>query len=65
MKESNELRYFSALKRIAAYQTPEQLQRNAVKQYGLNADDAISMAYENVLEEAKSAVRGKRAPKSE
>ena len=60
---SNELAYYNALKRIASYQAPEKLRRSADRQYGLGGDEAIEMAYENVLSEAKFAIRGKRAPK--
>lgn len=62
-KTSNELRYFNALKRIASYQSPERLAKGAERQYGLAPSEAIEMAYENVLSEAKAAIRGKRAPK--
>jgi len=60
---SNELAYFNALKRIAAFQSPDKLRRNAERQYGLQGEEAIEMAYENVLAAAKAAIRGKRAPK--
>lgn len=65
-KPSNEQRYFDALKRIAAYTQPERMKRDemAGRGYGLDPDEAVEMAYENVLEEAKRAVRGKRRPKS-
>ncbi|NID06607.1 hypothetical protein HBF26_17055 [Luteibacter jiangsuensis] len=59
---SNEAAYFDALKRIASYQSPERLRRGAEKQYGLTPEEAIEMAYENVIEEAKRAVKGKRRP---
>lgn len=61
-KQNNELVYFSALKRIASYQSPERLRRNAERNYGLPAEEAIEMAYENVLAEAKAAIKGKRSP---
>lgn len=59
---SNEASYFDTLKRIASYQSPEKLRRNAIRQYGLTAEEAIEMAYENVIEEARRAVKGKRRP---
>lgn len=59
---SNEAIYFDALKRIASYQPPKKLHRNAIKQYGLSGEEAIEMAYENVIEEAKRALKGKRRP---
>ena len=55
-------RLYDALKRISAYQSPEQLHRSAQKQYGLPGDEAIEMAYENVLSEAKAAIKGMRRP---
>lgn len=60
---SDERHYFDALKRIASYQSPDQLRRCAERQYGLPSDEAIEYAYENVLDEAKAAVKGKRRPK--
>jgi hypothetical protein len=62
-KQNNELVYFNALKRIAGYQSPEKLRRASERDYGLPAEEAIEMAYENVLAEAKGAIKGKRAPK--
>lgn len=59
---TNEQTYYDALKRIASYQSPTQMRRGAEKQYGLDYEEALEMAYENVLEEAKAAVRGKRRP---
>lgn len=52
----------TALKRIAAYMTPDQLCKRSEKLYGLPPDEAIEMAYENVLAEAKRAL--KAAPAS-
>lgn len=59
----SELKYYAALKRICDYSSPEKLRRDAEKCYGLGYEEALEMAYENVLAEAKSAVRGKRRPK--
>jgi hypothetical protein len=59
----NERRYFVALKRITLYTPPEKLRRTAEKSYGLEYHEALEMAYENVIEEAKSALRGRRRPK--
>ena len=55
-------RLFDALKRITAYQSPDRLRKSAEKQYGLEGDEAIEYAYENVLEEAKLAIKGIRRP---
>ena len=59
---SNEQRYFDALKRISQYEPPERLRRNAEKEYGIEGDEAIEMAYENVIQEAQNAVKGRRRP---
>lgn len=59
---SNELRYFTALKTIARdYQTPDQLRRRA-GQYGLSHTEELEMAYENIQQIAKIAIKGRRAP---
>ena len=51
----------ATLKKIATgYQTPEQLRRSAERQYGLDADEAIEYAYENIQQDAKRAVSGVR-----
>lgn len=60
---SNEQRYYDALKRITKYQTPEQIMRRAEKQYGLSGKEALEMAYENIQQEARNAIVGKRRPK--
>lgn len=62
---SNEQRYYDALKRITKYQTPAQLARRAEMQYGCSGDEAIEMAYENIQQEARNAIAGKRRPKDE
>lgn len=55
--------YYDALKRITQYETVERLRRNAEKQYGITGEEAIEYAYENVIQEARNAIRGKRRPK--
>ena len=61
-KPSRELRYFDALKRIASYEPPERLRRNSGDDYGLDADEAIEYAYQNVIAEAKGALKGMKRP---
>ena len=63
-KYSNELSYYDALKRIASYTPPDRMRRDNERGrgYGLGADEEIEMAYENVIQEAKNAIRGKRRP---
>jgi hypothetical protein len=63
MRQNHEQRYFDALKRITRYQTVEQLRRGAEKQYGIKFQEALEYAYENVIEEARRAIRGARRPK--
>lgn len=58
-----ELRLYDALKRIAQYESPESLRECADEEYGLGGDEAIEMAYENVIAEAKRAIAGRRRPK--
>jgi hypothetical protein len=57
-----EQRLYDALKRITRYQSPDHLRRTAERKYGLDGDEAIEMAYENVLNEARSAISGLRRP---
>lgn len=57
-----EERFHAALVRISKYMPPEKLHRQAEKLYGLEGREAIEMAYENVLEEAKAALKGYRKP---
>lgn len=66
VKQSNEQRYFDALKRIAAYQSPESLRRGAEKkepEWGIPYEEALEYAYENVLFEARQATKNRRRPK--
>lgn len=49
----------TVLKRIAkGYQTPEQLRRRSKKQYGLEYEEALEMAYESIQDEATTASKG-------
>lgn len=60
---TNEQRYFDALKRIAkGYMTPERLYKTA-HNVGCLPEEHIEYAYENIINEAKNAIRGKRRPK--
>lgn len=60
---SNELRYYNALKRIArGYQTSDQLRRRA-GQYGCSHLEELEMSYENMQQEAKLTIKGRRQPK--
>ena len=53
---------YDALKVITQYQSPEQLRRASERDYGLNYEEALEMAYENVLSTAKQAIRRMRRP---
>mgnify|MGYP001610757728 CR=1 FL=1 len=64
MKVNYEARFYVALKRITAYMTPAQLRRDSEQQYGLDHAEALEMAYENVIEEARTALRGYRKPRA-
>ena len=61
---SNEQRYFDALLVIAKrYQTSDQLRRHS-GQYRLGHTEELEMAYENMQQVAKDAIKGQRRPKS-
>lgn len=63
-KMSNEQIYFDALKKIARdFETPDRLRKMAERGYGLDAAEAIEMAYENMQILAADTIRGKRRPK--
>ena len=48
----------STLRQIArGFQTTSQLRRNSMKDWGLSYDEALEMAYENIQEIAKRAVK--------
>ena len=49
-----------ALHRIRSYMTPEQLRKRCDREYGLQYEEALEMAYENVIGEAASALKGMR-----
>jgi len=50
---------YATLKNIAKnYQSPDKLRKNCEKQFGLDYEDAIEMSYENIQNEALSAIKG-------
>lgn len=54
-------RMLAALRKIANdYQTPEQIRKGSKDSWGLDADEALEMAYENLQNEAKSAAKNIR-----
>jgi hypothetical protein len=62
-QEKDYQQMYTALKRITKYMTPAQLRRTSRKQYGLDPDEALEMAYENVLTEARDGLRRVGKPK--
>ena len=60
MNTTLEIRLHAALKRIASYQSPDSLRRHSERDYGCDPEEAIEMAYENVINEAKAAIKGVR-----
>ena len=63
MKETREQRFETALRRIAAYDSPARLRRDSERSYGLDYAEALEMAYENIQGEAKAVLRGLRKRK--
>ena len=61
---ANNTDYYDALKRISNYDSVEYLRRNSERAYRLPFDEALEIAYENIINEAKRATHGKRRPKA-
>lgn len=61
--QSDAQRFYDFLKRITLYQSPERLRKHSVREWGLEYPDALEYAYENVIEDARRAIKGKRRPK--
>lgn len=53
-------RMYLALARITKYMKPETILRKAEKMYGCEPQEALEMAYENVLGEARAGLRAVR-----
>lgn len=47
-----------ALIRITKYQTPDRLKKDSKKDWGLDYSESLEMAYENMQDEARFAVKG-------
>jgi len=59
-----EQKLYEALRKIAKdFQTAEQVKRTAQRSLGLEPEEALEMAYENMQGVAKSAIKGIRRPK--
>lgn len=54
-------RYYDALRVITFYVTPKQASKEA-ERVGLERDEFIEMAYENMRDTAVAAIKGKRRP---
>lgn len=64
-KQSNEKRYYDALRRITKdYDTSANLRKRAESEYGLDELEVLEMSYDNIQWEAARAIHGKRRPKS-
>jgi soluble cytochrome b562 len=59
MQDFNKMR--NALIEITKYQTPDKLRRDSEKDWGVQFEEALEMAYENIQTTAKYAVKGVRA----
>lgn len=59
---ARERKFYEALKAIASYESPDKLKRTSWENYGCEPEYAVEMAYENVIEEAKLAIKGVRKP---
>lgn len=60
--QTNEQRYYDALRRITGYQSVGRLRRHSERDWGLSFVEALEGAYENMREDAKRAIRGRRRP---
>ena len=47
----------NALKKIKAYQSPEKLRKDSSKDWGLDFEESIEMAYENIQGDAAFACK--------
>lgn len=54
-----------ALSRIKEYQTATQLKKSSRRDWGLDYEESLEMAYENVIDEAKYGLKGVRKLKEE
>lgn len=62
-KQGNALQlYFDVLKSISKADTVAFLRKHSERQYGLPFEEALEMAYENLIAHARLAVQGRRRP---
>lgn len=69
MKKDKQLQFnkmLTTLKKISKrYESPERLRRNSEKEYGLEYEEALEMAYDNIQTEATICIKGIRPIKLE
>lgn len=53
-----ELKLLAALREITSYMTPRQIRKDCDRGCGLDYEEYLEMAYENVLNTAKRATKG-------
>ncbi|WP_346236728.1 hypothetical protein ABDK00_014150 [Niabella insulamsoli] len=53
-------RMLQALQRIKAYQSPDRLRKNSDKDWGLEYEEALEMAYENMQTDASNGCKSVR-----
>lgn len=64
LAEKHYAQMFRALARIKSYQSPARLKKHSWTDWGLpDGREALEMAYENVLQEAKQGLKGVRRPR--
>ncbi|WP_033447563.1 hypothetical protein [Bordetella bronchiseptica] len=62
-RAEREQRMYDTLKRIArGYCTPDQMRRSEKARCGLDYEEALGYAYENIQREAAQAIKGMRRP---
>lgn len=58
-----EMALFDALKRITKYDSASRLLKHGERDWGCSGNEALEMAYENIQQTAKIAIKGVRLPK--
>ena len=64
LKTPLEIKLYVALKRIASYQSPDRMRQSSQKDWGVDYEECLEMAYENLQQEARIATKGLRLPKA-
>ena len=62
-QKKNYNQMLATLRRISKYQSTNQLRRDSQKDYGLDYEEALEYAYENIQSEAKAGCKGIRTIK--